>query len=105
MKLLQITLLACIIVTEMFEFAMGNDFDMQVFVHDGWYEIVTRRRLADDNAECQAVSECEICTASQRSKEEICKQTGRVQRYRCKPAGKRLFAPIKIRFAIVLTPP
>ena len=87
--------------TEMFEFAMGNDFDMQVFVQDGWYEIVQRRRLADDNAECQAVSECEICSASQRSKEEICKQTGRVQRFRCKPAGKRLLAPINNNSAIV----
>lgn len=68
----------------------ANDFSMDVFIRDnGSYSLQPRRGLAATvEPVCEAASQCEDCTTGQREKEPLCKETGRVQRFKCKQEGK-----------------
>lgn len=71
-----------------------NDFTMDVLITDNdSYELRPhRRRLSSapspPDSSCEEVSACEVCSSGQRENEPLCKATGRVQRFKCKPLGK-----------------
>mmetsp|Transcript_21072 Transcript_21072/g.34876 ORF Transcript_21072/g.34876 Transcript_21072/m.34876 type:complete len:198 (+) Transcript_21072:89-682(+) len=96
MKLIQNTLLTYVVLLGNFTVSstVENDFAMDVFIRDDEsYELSPHRRRRQlsslesslDTASCEAVSACEVCTTGQRENEPLCKDTGRVQRFNCKP--------------------